>query len=97
MSTSRQCCTIILLSNVIIQHSTTLPSVGYLQQCAPDQQSVGLLLQDVGACFGQDTRRLMLDGWDQSQLLAIDLTPDYWYAPHEACLIMSVLLFTKEG
>lgn len=90
MSTSRQCCTIISLSNAIIQHSTTLPSVGYLRQRPQGQQSVGLLLQDVGACFGQDTRRLMLDGWDQSQLVAIDLTPDYWYAFHEACLIRIV-------
>ena len=35
-------------------------------------------VQDVGCCLGQDIRQLMTDGWDQNELMAIDLTPDYW-------------------
>lgn len=34
--------------------------------------------QDVGACLGQDTRRLMTDGWGQHQIVALDLVADYW-------------------
>ena len=36
-------------------------------------------LQDVGACLGQDTRRLTTDGWGQHQIVALDLVADYWY------------------
>ena len=35
--------------------------------------------QDVGACLGQDTRRLITDGWGQHQIVALDLVADYWY------------------
>ena len=35
--------------------------------------------QDVGACMGQDTRRLLTDGWGQHQIIALDLVADYWY------------------
>ena len=35
--------------------------------------------QDVGACLGQDTRRLMTDGWCQHQIVALDLVANYWY------------------
>ena len=37
------------------------------------------MFQDVGACLGQDTRRLMTDGWGQNQIVALDLVADYWY------------------
>eukprot|EP00891_Asterochloris_glomerata_P003520 jgi/Astpho2/3520/Aster-06433 len=33
---------------------------------------------DIGCCLGQDTRRLILDGWPQDRVVAIDLVPDYW-------------------
>ncbi len=29
--------------------------------------------------MGQDTRRLMTDGWGQHQIVALDLVADYWY------------------
>ena len=35
-------------------------------------------LQDVGCCYGQDTRQLIVDGSKQEELAAIDLVPDYW-------------------
>lgn len=38
----------------------------------------GLLLQDIGCCFGQDIRQLISDGWNDEELIAIDLVPDYW-------------------
>ena len=37
------------------------------------------MLQDIGACFGQDTRQLLLDGWSAQELTAVDVVPDYWY------------------
>ncbi|DBA71781.1 TPA: hypothetical protein ACH3X2_010983 [Trebouxia sp. C0005] len=33
---------------------------------------------DVGCCYGQDTRQLIMDGWKHGQLLAADLVPNYW-------------------
>ncbi|KAK9820362.1 hypothetical protein WJX72_009444 [[Myrmecia] bisecta] len=33
---------------------------------------------DVGACFGQDTRKLVLDGAPRESITAIDIVPDYW-------------------
>ena len=35
-------------------------------------------VQDVGCCYGQDTRQLMTDGWKEEELVAIDLVPAYW-------------------
>lgn len=37
-----------------------------------------LCVQDLGCCYGQDTRQLILDGWRHQELAAIDLVPDYW-------------------
>ena len=36
-------------------------------------------LQDVGCCYGQDTRQLIVDGWQHKNLVALDLVPNYWY------------------
>lgn len=44
--------------------------------CAPSPHRE--LLQDIGCCFGQDTRQLIVDGWKDSELIALDLSPDYW-------------------
>ena len=38
-------------------------------------------LQDVGCCYGQDTRQLIVDGWQHKNLVATDLVPNYWYIP----------------
>ncbi|EFY95080.1 methyltransferase [Metarhizium robertsii] len=35
-------------------------------------------LLDVGCCFGQDLRKLVLDGVDPSQLAALDLVPEFY-------------------
>jgi hypothetical protein len=35
--------------------------------------------QDIGCCFGQDTRQLILDGVPANSITSTDLTPDYWY------------------
>lgn len=43
-------------------------------------RSHGLKLQDIGCCFGQDTRQLTEDGWKPEQVIALDLVPDYWYS-----------------
>ena len=41
-------------------------------------QSPQVLLQDIGCCYGQDTRQLIVDGWNKTELIALDLVPDYW-------------------
>ncbi len=33
---------------------------------------------DLGCCFGTDTRKLILDGWNKSNLEAVDVVNDYW-------------------
>ena len=35
---------------------------------------------DIGCCFGQDIRRLILDGIPPDMIYAIDVTPGYWQA-----------------
>ena len=42
------------------------------------KQVLALLLQDIGAAFGQDTRRLLLNGWTAKETIAVDVVPDYW-------------------
>ena len=37
-------------------------------------------MQDVGCCFGQDTRRLELDGVPHSSIYSTDIISDYWWA-----------------
>ena len=44
------------------------------------------LMQDLGCCFGQDTRQLILDGISESSISATDITPDYWFATQSFCL-----------
>ncbi|DBB18701.1 TPA: hypothetical protein ACH3X3_000309 [Trebouxia sp. C0006] len=52
----------------------------YPKVLAAHQESQGqhMLHLDVGACLGQDTRRLMTDGCGQHQIIALDLVADYW-------------------
>ncbi|KAL6060979.1 ProbableBRG0 Methyltransferase adrK [Balamuthia mandrillaris] len=33
---------------------------------------------DLGCCFGTDTRRVILDGWEQQNIVAVDVTPFFW-------------------
>ncbi|BDA47220.1 probableBRG0 Methyltransferase adrK [Coccomyxa sp. Obi] len=40
---------------------------------APDS-----IFLDIGCCFGQDTRQLILDGVPAQSVTATDITPDYW-------------------
>lgn len=37
-------------------------------------------MQDIGCCFGQDTRQMILNGIPQSSIKATDITPQYWSA-----------------
>lgn len=53
----------------------------YQAVCAASQNASlnnKLLHMDVGCCYGQDTRQLIMDGWKHGQLLASDLVPNYW-------------------
>ena len=50
-------------------------------------QSLSALIQDLGCCFGQDTRQLILDGVPESSIRATDITPDYWSASWPCCLL----------
>lgn len=34
--------------------------------------------QDVGCCFGQELRKAILDGYPEANVVASDLTSDYW-------------------
>jgi hypothetical protein len=36
------------------------------------------LLQEVGVCFGQDMRQLLLDGLPFSSVTVSDLTDEFW-------------------
>ncbi|KAK9837326.1 hypothetical protein WJX81_006410 [Elliptochloris bilobata] len=36
------------------------------------------VFMDVGCCFGQETRKLMVDGYPEANIIANDITPDYW-------------------
>ena len=36
-------------------------------------------VQDVGCCFGQELRKAILDGYPEADMVASDLTSDYWY------------------
>jgi len=33
---------------------------------------------DLGCCFGTDTRRLIVDGWKEENITAVDVTPEFW-------------------
>lgn len=33
---------------------------------------------DLGCCFGTDTRRVVVDGWKQEKVVAVDVIPDFW-------------------
>ena len=35
-------------------------------------------MQDLGTCFGQDTRQLLMDGMPGERITVTDLIPDYW-------------------
>lgn len=35
-------------------------------------------MQDLGTCFGQDTRQMLLDGMPAERITVTDLIPDYW-------------------
>lgn len=37
--------------------------------------------------MGQDTRRLITDGWGQHQIVALDLVADYWYDTSLAAML----------
>ena len=37
--------------------------------------------QDVGCCFGQESRKLIMDGFPEANVVVSDITPDYWCAP----------------
>lgn len=34
--------------------------------------------QDVGCCFGQELRKAILDGYPEADMVASDLTSEYW-------------------
>ena len=34
--------------------------------------------QDVGCCFGQELRKAILDGYPEANVVASDLTSEYW-------------------
>ena len=42
---------------------------------------MGVLCQDIGCCFGQETRKLIVDGFPEANIIVSDITPDYWRAP----------------
>ena len=67
-------------------------------------------VQEIGCCLGQDIRQLIVDGWAQNELAAIDLVPDYWCSPLQIYLtafqiksimmplsgaVLSIMLFKK--
>ena len=37
-----------------------------------------VLAQDLGTCFGQDTRQMLLAGAPEDSITVTDITPDYW-------------------
>ena len=52
------------------------------------------MLQDIGVCFGQDTRQLLLDGWSAHELIAVDVVPDYWYLVSPLANLMVILAYS---
>ena len=40
--------------------------------------------QDVGCCFGQELRKAILDGYPEDDMVASDLTSEYW------CVVISL-------
>ena len=53
------------------------------------------LAQDVGCCFGQELRKAILDGIPEANVVASDLTSEYWcvFFPCSRHLNNAVLLF----
>ena len=49
--------------------------MGMQAQCAV---SVCSSAQDLGCCFGQDTRELLMQGLPQDRVTVVDITPEYW-------------------
>jgi len=43
----------------------------------------GAILLDVGTCFGNDPRKAVLDGYPVDQILATDITPEFWELGHK--------------
>lgn len=41
--------------------------------------------QDVGCCFGQESRKLIADGFPEANVIASDIISDYWCAMRAAC------------
>ena len=35
--------------------------------------------QDVGCCFGQELRKAILDGYPEANMVASDLSSEYWW------------------
>lgn len=44
---------------------------------------IGWAWQDVGCCFGQESRKLILDGFPRANIIASDIIPGYWRAAHK--------------
>ena len=67
-----------LTADQLIKHHSNAKGCATRLPCA---------VQDVGACMGQDTRRLITDGWGQHQIVALDLVADYWYDTSLAAML----------
>ena len=56
------------------------------------RRSVYIFAQDVGCCFGQELRKAILDGYPETDMVASDLTSDYWCVVCPCALLSGAFL-----
>ncbi|PPQ90998.1 hypothetical protein CVT25_013923 [Psilocybe cyanescens] len=56
---------------------------GYLKALKLLEQHKHPILLDIGCCFGNDTRKAVVDGWPVENVIASDLRQGFWDAGHE--------------
>ncbi|KZV79812.1 hypothetical protein EXIGLDRAFT_734209, partial [Exidia glandulosa HHB12029] len=57
------------------------PAYGHLLKMG--QERKGALFLDLGCCFGNDARKLAVDGFPVSQILAVDFNAEFWELGNE--------------
>ncbi|KZT21766.1 hypothetical protein NEOLEDRAFT_1138979 [Neolentinus lepideus HHB14362 ss-1] len=58
-----------------------LPAYPHVLNLGKERQNAIFL--DMACCFGTDTRKIVVDGFPASQVIASDYRPDFWHLGHE--------------